>query len=88
MMTILKIGQLSFWVAFLVNFVFPLLGENSDWLMWGGFAILGAHVLECLVFRKDIHRDYSNPIEGYIVVLLFGVLRTGEWIRKKPASAP
>jgi uncharacterized protein YhhL (DUF1145 family) len=85
-MTILRIGQLGFWIAFLVNFALPLLGENSQWLMWGGIAILVAHVLECLVFRKDIHRDYSNPVEGYIVVLLFGVLRTREWMRKKPPS--
>jgi uncharacterized protein YhhL (DUF1145 family) len=83
MMTILKTTQLLFWVAFAVNLAFPLLGENSYWLTWGGLGILSAHVLECIVFRKDIHREYSNPLEGYVVVLLFGVLRTGEWIGKK-----
>ena len=80
---LLKIGQLAFWVAFIVNFAFPLLGENSHWLTWIGLGILIAHVIECFIFRKDIRREYSKPIEGYIVVLLFGVLRSGEWIAKK-----
>ncbi|WP_269618550.1 DUF1145 domain-containing protein [Zhongshania sp. BJYM1] len=86
MITLLKIGQLGIWIAFVVNFFYPLLGENSHWLTWGGLAIFVAHILECIVFRKDIHREYTNPAEGYIVVLLFGVLRTGEWIGKKSKS--
>ncbi|CAA0079197.1 Uncharacterised protein [Zhongshania aliphaticivorans] len=88
MMTLLKIGQLIFWIAFAINFAFPLLGENSQWLTWIGIGLLIAHAIECVIFHKDIHREYSSPLEGYIVVLLFGLLRTGEWIGKKNSTAP
>ena len=86
MTMLLKIVQLSFWIAFIINFVFPLLGENSQWITWIGIGLLVAHGLECIIFRKDIHREYKNPLEGHLVVLLFGVLRTGEWIGKKPSQ--
>ena len=59
MTMLLKIAQLSFWIAFIINFAFPLLGENSQWITWIGIGLLVAHALECIVFRKDIHLDVS-----------------------------
>ncbi|MBB5186534.1 uncharacterized protein YhhL (DUF1145 family) [Zhongshania antarctica] len=78
-----KIFMLAFWLSFAVNFFFPLLGEYSLWLQWGGLAIVAAHLIECIIFRKQIHANYTAPVEGYAIVMLFGALRTGEWMRKK-----
>ncbi|WP_373083508.1 DUF1145 domain-containing protein [Zhongshania sp.] len=78
-----KVFMLAFWLSFAVNFFVPLLGEQSAWLQWVGIAFLVAHAFECIVFRKQVHASYTNPAEGYAVVMLFGALRTAAWMRKK-----
>ncbi len=77
-----KVFMLVFWLCFTVNFFVPLLGEYSMWLQWGGILIAVAHFVECIVFRKQVNANYTSPAEGYLVVMLFGALRTGEWMRK------
>ena len=75
--------MLAFWLSFAVNFFSPLLGQYSVWLQWAGLGIVVAHLIECIIFRKQIRINYANAIEGYAVVMLFGALRTGEWMSKK-----
>jgi uncharacterized protein YhhL (DUF1145 family) len=74
--------MLVFWLCFTVNLFVPLFGEYSVWLQWGGIIIAVAHLVECIVFRKQVKANYANPAEGYLVVMLFGALRTGDWMRK------
>ncbi|MDF1692792.1 MAG: DUF1145 domain-containing protein [Zhongshania sp.] len=78
-----KVLMLVFWLGFAVNSHFPLLGEYSAWLQWTGVTFAVVHMIECVIFRKHVRANYSKPAEGYLVVMLFGVLRTGEWIGKK-----
>lgn len=78
-----KVFMLTFWLSFAVNFSFPLLGEYSPWLQWTGIAFLFAHLVECVIFRKQVRANYPTPAAGYLAVMLYGALRTREWMGKK-----
>ncbi len=86
---IMNIATLLFWVAFVVNFFQPLIGDSSHWINWVGYGLLAAHACECLIFRKELHRDYAGKLAlGYLTVLLLGLGRTSAWLNeRKSASA-
>ena len=85
---IMNTATLLFWVAFVVNFFQPLLGENSHWVSWVGYALLVAHFGECLFFRKELHRDYQGKLAvGYVTVLLLGFGRTSHWLNERKSAA-
>ena len=85
---IMNTATLLFWVAFVVNFFQPLLGENSHWISWVGYALLVAHFGECLFFRKELHRDYQGKLAvGYVTVLLLGFGRTSHWLNERKSAA-
>jgi uncharacterized protein YhhL (DUF1145 family) len=84
MLKTVRIVTMAVWLAVLINLFYPLLGDSSHWLSWLGLAILVTHGIECLIFRRDIARDYSGrQLAGYLVVLIYGFGRTGEWVGKK-----
>ena len=85
---IMNIATLLFWLAFVINFFQPLAGDSSHWISWVGYGLLAAHVCECLIFRKEIHRDYAGKLAtGYTIVLLLGLGRTSAWLNERKSAA-
>lgn len=81
--TLGKIATLLFWLAALYNLLAPFPGQAALWVNVIAGLLLIAHVVECIVFNRRIrehHRD--NLAAGYLMVLLFGVLHTGQWMKK------
>jgi uncharacterized protein YhhL (DUF1145 family) len=74
------------WLAVIINLFTPLLAENSHWLNWLGAFLVIAHLAECIIFRKNIVASYPKPLIGFVIVFIFGLARTQEWIGKKPAA--
>ncbi|WP_084497921.1 DUF1145 domain-containing protein [Spongiibacter marinus] len=85
---IMNIATLVFWLAFVINFFQPLAGDSSHWINWVGYGLLAAHFCECLIFSKELHRDYANNLAlGYITVLLLGLGRTSAWLNERKSTA-
>ena len=85
---IMNIATLVFWLAFVINFFQPLAADSSYWINWVGYGLLAAHFCECLIFRKELHRDYANNLAlGYITVLLLGLGRTSAWLNERKSTA-
>ncbi len=83
--TLGKIGTLAFWIAAAVNLITPF-GSAAPWITGIAIALLVAHAIECIVFRKHIQADPKVPAaQGYLLVLLFGVLHSGQWMKKSSA---
>lgn len=83
--TLGKIVTLAFWIAALVNLIAPF-GAAAPWISGLALLLLVAHGIECVVFRKQIQADPNNSaVAGYLLVLLFGVLHSGQWMKKRQA---
>lgn len=83
--TLGKIATFAFWVAAVVNLITPF-GAAAPWVTGIAIALLVAHAIECIVFRKHIQADPNVPaFQGYVLVLLFGVLHSGQWMNKSKA---
>lgn len=83
--TLGKIATFAFWVAAVANLITPF-GAAAPWVTGIAIALLVAHAIECIVFRKHIQADPNVPaLQGYVLVLLFGVLHSGQWMNKSKA---
>ncbi len=83
--TLGKILTLAFWIAAVINLINPL-GAAALWI--NGFAALlvVAHGIECIYFRKQIQADPNHSaLAGFVLVFLFGVLHSGQWLGKNKA---
>ena len=80
--TLGKILTLAFWIAAIINLINPL-GGAAPWITGIAVLLVIAHCIECFVFRKQIQADPNNSApSGYILVFLFGVLHSGQWLNK------
>ncbi len=83
--TLGKILTLAFWIAAIINLFNPF-GAAAIWISGVAVLLIVAHGIECIVFRKQIQTDPNNSaLAGYILVLLFGVLHSGQWMNKNKA---
>ena len=84
--TLGKLATLAFWIAAIVNLVTPF-GGAAPWISGLAVVLLVAHTAECVVFRKQIQADPNHtPLAGYLLVMLFGVLHSGQWMNKAKAE--
>ena len=82
-----KIITLAFWLAALYNLVAPFPGAAATWVNWIALILLIAHSGECIYFNRQIREHHANPLTGYVLVLLFGVLHSGQWLKKASPDA-
>lgn len=83
--TLGKLGTLAFWIAAVINLITPF-GAAAPWISGIAALLLIAHAIECVVFRKQIQADPNHSaFAGTILVLLFGVLHSGQWMNKSRA---
>lgn len=76
-----------FWVAALYNLIAPFPGQASLWVNIIAGMMLAAHAIECIVFRRQIREHHGdNVAAGCLQVILFGVLHTGQWMKKDSAA--
>ncbi|WP_372747721.1 DUF1145 domain-containing protein [Litorivivens sp.] len=83
--TLGKIATLAFWIAAVINLITPF-GAAAPWITGIAAALLVAHSIECIYFRKQIQADPNHSaLAGTILVLLYGVLHSGQWLNKSKA---
>jgi|GEM_PF-745928 len=83
--TLGKVVTLGFWIAAIINLITPF-GAAAPWITGIAALLVVAHSVECIVFRKQIQADPNNSaLAGYVLVFLFGVLHSGQWMNKNKA---
>lgn len=80
-----KISIGVFWALFIINQIVPVDPAMASWINWIGLALMAAHAVECVIFRKQIAEHHANnQTLGYVMVFLFGALHVSQW--PKPAA--
>ncbi len=85
--TLGKALTLLFWLAAAYNLLLPFPGQVALWVNIIAGLLLAAHAVECIVFKRHIHEHHANnPLTGYVLVLLFGVLHSGQWLQRSKSA--
>ena len=79
MLLIGKLIVLSLWVMCGVSLLYPAEGGAVMALRYGALLVLGIHALEVVLFRNEIRAKASNPVFGYLLVLVFGAVQMAQW---------
>jgi len=78
MLLIAKLMVLALWGLGAISLFYPAEGGFMI-VRYGVLAVLGIHVAEAWVFRKEIQAHAGNAAVGYLLVLIFGAVQMAQW---------
>jgi len=72
------IVSLIIWALFLINIFMPFPEDYSVVIYMVGFVILGAHIVELIVFSGRIRAAEGSSLYHMVMIMLFGVFHARE----------